>query len=112
MTMSTGHHWTLITNHGAAVLLLALRPGITVRELAELLRITERSTTRILADLRAAGYVSARREGRRNRYSVNLDAPLRHPVGDAYCVRDLFGGMLANVDRSDAVDDERPTARA
>lgn len=112
MTTSTERHWTLITNHGASVLLLALHPGITVRELAELLQITERSATRILADLRAAGYVSARREGRRNRYSVNFDAPLRHAVGEAYRVRDLFGGMLDNVDHSDAGDTAPPTGRA
>ena len=34
----------------------------------------------IFGDLEEAGYVSRAREGRRNRYDVRHDLPLRHPI--------------------------------
>ncbi|MDX2091421.1 MAG: hypothetical protein SFX73_26410 [Kofleriaceae bacterium] len=42
--------------------------------------ITERAVQRIVADLEAAGYLVRHREGRQNRYEINADIPLRHPV--------------------------------
>lgn len=95
MTGSAGHHWTLLTNHGSCLLLLASRADVTVSEMAQLMQITERSAARILSDLRADGYITVRREGRRNRYLVSLDAPLRHSIVQKYRVRDLLGGILA-----------------
>ena len=41
--------------------------------------ITERAAQRIVSDLVEAGYVSRQREGRRNRYVLNLSVPMRHP---------------------------------
>jgi len=35
--------------------------------------------SRIVSDLVEAGYVSRQREGRRNRYVLNLSVPMRHP---------------------------------
>ncbi len=70
--------WTLITNHGAALLFLNSSPSARIGELAEALAITERSAARTLADLRSAGYVRARRVGRRNVYELAPELPLRH----------------------------------
>lgn len=61
--------WTFITNHGAVLGLVAQRDQVTAREIAETLRITERSVHRIITDLESEGYVERRREGR-----VNLPA--------------------------------------
>jgi hypothetical protein len=35
---------------------------------------------RIVADLEASRYLQRERQGRRNRYRVNRDLPLRHPI--------------------------------
>lgn len=70
--------WTLITNHGSALLFLSRNPGARVSELAEALGVTDRSAARILRDLRLAGYVVTRREGRRNLYQLDRERPLRH----------------------------------
>ena len=35
---------------------------------------------RIVADLEAGRYLQRERQGRRNRYRVNRDLPLRHPI--------------------------------
>jgi predicted transcriptional regulator len=42
--------------------------------------ITERAVQRIVADLVDADYVSRKKEGRKNVYSLTLEKPLRHPV--------------------------------
>jgi DNA-binding transcriptional ArsR family regulator len=45
--------------------------------MAERLHLSERGVALILRDLREAGYVTSRREGRRAFYSVVADKPLR-----------------------------------
>jgi DNA-binding transcriptional ArsR family regulator len=71
--------WTLLTNYTLVLSHLARYPRTTARELADAVGITERAVRRIIADLAEAGYILKRREGRRTRYRVNPDLPLRHP---------------------------------
>ena len=73
-------HWTFLTNHAHVLLCLAADPAIRVRDVADDVGITERATLRILHDLVQAGYVSTERVGRRNRYRLRLDEPMRHPM--------------------------------
>jgi predicted ArsR family transcriptional regulator len=73
-------HWTFLTNHAHVLLWLAADPDARVREVAEHVGITERATLRILHDLVESGYVHAERVGRRNRYRLRLDEPMRHPM--------------------------------
>ncbi len=86
--------WTLLTNHGTALLFIAERPESTVREVAEWVGVSERSAARILADLRSAGYLRATRRGRRNSYRVDLSRRLRHPRASDRSLRDLLTGLL------------------
>lgn len=76
--------WTYLTNHTHTIITLLREPDIRVRELAIEVGITERAILRILGELEKSGVITKTREGRRNRYSVNLDAPLRHPL-EAHC---------------------------
>ena len=55
-------------------------PDLTVRELSERVGLTERQAHRVLADLVDEGYLTREKVGRRNRYHVNHDAPMRHPA--------------------------------
>jgi hypothetical protein len=52
-------------------------PDIRLRDVSAKVGITERATQSIVADLVDAGYVTRKRVGRRNRYEVHLDGPLR-----------------------------------
>jgi DNA-binding MarR family transcriptional regulator len=70
--------WTFLTNHAQVLLCLAQNPDIRLREVAERVGITERATQRILAELIDAGYVTAERVGRRNRYTVDRGHAMRH----------------------------------
>ena len=77
--MSRSSKWTFLTNHAVVLLQVWQNPDLTVREIAEHARITERAVHRILADLNGTGYLLRRRVGRRSHYSVSPDRPLRHP---------------------------------
>jgi len=52
----------------------------TVRNLSLQVGITERSVQRILSELEEAGVVTRSKEGRCNRYDVDLKFRLRHPL--------------------------------
>jgi DNA-binding MarR family transcriptional regulator len=69
----------LLTNHGNTLLLIARDPRIRIRDIADLLDITERAAQRIVADLASTGYIDREREGRRNLYQVRTHLPLRLP---------------------------------
>lgn len=78
--MDSGPEWTFLSNHAHVLLCIAREPEVRLREVALRVGITERAVQRIVADLEEGGYLSRSREGRRNRYEVHLDRPLRHPV--------------------------------
>jgi DNA-binding transcriptional ArsR family regulator len=69
--------WTFLTNHARAMLFIASQPDARLRDLASALGVTERTAYGIVADLTEAGYVVKERDGRRNRYQIQHDLPLR-----------------------------------
>jgi hypothetical protein len=72
--------WTFLSNHAHVLLALVRNPDATLREVAELVGITERAVQRIVADLEAGQYLERVRTGRRNSYKVHPELPLRHPI--------------------------------
>ncbi len=72
--------WTFLTNHAHVLLCLARDPEARMRDVADAVGITERAAQRIVADLEEGGYLTRTRDGRRNRYEIHPDVPLRHPV--------------------------------
>lgn len=85
-----GQGWTFLTNHSHVLICLAQEPDLRLRDVAQRVRITERAVQRIVADLEEAGILTRSRDGRRNRYEVHADQPLRHPVEAHRAVRDLL----------------------
>src|ERR1044072_9665916 len=82
--------WDFLTNHAHVLSCVADAPGIRLRDIAAAVGITERAAHRILSELVEAGYVLREREGRRNRYQVTPDPPLRHPLVKGREVGDLL----------------------
>ena len=83
--------WTFLTNHSQVLLCLANNGGrLTAREIAELVGITERAVQRILSDLEESGYLTRVRDGRKNRYELHPEVPMRHPAQRGQAVRDLL----------------------
>ena len=82
--------WRFVTNHTQVLLTISRNPDIRMREIAELVGITERAAQRIVADLTEAGYIEATRVGRRNHYSVNRSIKMRHPAQENQAIGDLL----------------------
>lgn len=97
----TSGTWTFLTNHAHVLVCLRSDPTLRVRDLADRVGITERAAHRILTDLTRSGYVSKERDGRRNKYRLNLDHPMRHPLERSKLVRDLLDA-LASTDEAGA----------
>jgi uncharacterized membrane protein len=72
--------WDFLTNHAHVLVCVAHDSGIRLREIAAAVGITERAAHRILSELVDEGYVLRERQGRRNRYQVKPERPLRHPL--------------------------------
>jgi DNA-binding Lrp family transcriptional regulator len=72
--------WTFLTNHAHVLVAIGRNPELRQRDIAHAVGITPGAVTRILADLEASGCVTHERIGRRNRYHINPDAHLRHPL--------------------------------
>ena len=77
---SNAQRWTFLTNHTHVLALIQSDPEMLLREVADRIGITERAVQRIVQELAEAGYLNRERVGRRNRYSVVLHLPLRHPI--------------------------------
>src|SRR5438067_2067426 len=80
MKSSSGDHhlWRFVTNHAHVLAAIANDPTIRLRDIAADLGITERTAAQIVNDLEEAGYLTKIRQGRRNRYEVHEELPLRH----------------------------------
>lgn len=72
--------WSFLTNHAQVLLCITRDPGVRLREIGELVGITERAAHRIVGELANAGYISREREGRRNRYTIRSHLPLPDPL--------------------------------
>ena len=88
--------WDFLTNHAHVLTCVADDPGIRLRDIAAAVGITERAAHRILSELVDEGYVLREREGRRNRYQVVPEHPLRHPLVQEREVGDLLGVLLGS----------------
>lgn len=86
--------WTFLTNHAHVLFCIAGDPEVRLRDVAARVGITERAVQRIVTDLEGEGYLTVSKEGRRNRYQVNYDRPLRHPIERHRTVRELIGMVL------------------
>lgn len=86
--------WTFLGNHAHVLFVLAEDPTCRLRDVAARVGITERAVARLVADLAGEGYVEVEREGRRNRYRVHGELPLRHPLERHRTVRELIDLIL------------------
>jgi DNA-binding transcriptional ArsR family regulator len=89
--------WTFLSNHAHVLVCIAQDPDVRVAEIARRVGIGERAVHRILRDLEEAGYATRAREGRRNRYAVHLDRPLRHPLEAAHRIDEVLGPLTTPV---------------
>ena len=86
--------WTFLSNYAHVLVCLAEDPTARMRDVAERVGITERAAMRIVKHLDEADVLSKQREGRRNRYRINMDKSLRHPLESHSTVGSLLTMLL------------------
>ena len=89
-TGESTHRWTFLTNHAHVLIVLHTEPHLVLREVAGRVGITERAVQRIVQDLEEGGYLRRERVGRKNRYEVSINRPLRHPIEAHRNIGDLL----------------------
>lgn len=92
--------WTFFSNHTHVLVCLTHTPQPTMRQMAIQVGITERAVQRILAKLIAAGVVSVKKKGRQNRYKIDYDQQLRHPLE----THKTIGEFIRLIDNEHPVD--------
>jgi DNA-binding MarR family transcriptional regulator len=85
--------WTFLTNHAHVLFCIAQDREVRLRDVAAQVGITERAVQRIVTDLENEGYLAVSKEGRRNRYQVHYDRPLRHPI-ERHCTVEALIGLV------------------
>jgi predicted transcriptional regulator len=85
--------WTFLTNHTHVLIAIARNPEIRQRDIAYAVGITVGAVQRIIHDLEDDGYLTSERVGRRNRYSINGDMKLRHPLEDQHTIQELITSL-------------------
>jgi predicted ArsR family transcriptional regulator len=80
MSIPVRPSWAFLSNHAYLLLCIAGDPSIRISEIADRVGIGERAAQKIIGDLVADGYITRTREGRRNRYTINREAQVRHPL--------------------------------
>jgi len=91
---SVQNHWYLVSSHGAVLFFVAVNPGCTIRDIAEEMSLTQRTVWGIIGDLRRAEMLHVQRDGRRHHYTVNLEAPFRHPILRNISLRTILGELV------------------
>jgi len=87
--------WTFLTNHSHVLIAIDRNPELRQRDIAHAVGITVGAVQRIITELEAGGYLAHERVGRRNRYEVIADHPLRHPLEANHTIRDLLNALDA-----------------
>ena len=100
--------WSFLTNHARVLLCLAHDPGARLRDIAASLGITDRSVHGIVTDLTAAGYVVKHRDGRRNRYQIQVHLPLPEPASKEPAIGEVLALLMGSRARQQP-SEARPT---
>jgi DNA-binding IclR family transcriptional regulator len=107
MSSPESKSWRFVTSHTQVLLCLQDNPNARLRDIAQIVGITERAAHRIVADLVEADYVTRERVGRRNHYTVNTGLRMRHPSQREHEI-----GELLDLLRLDHTEGDRRSDKA
>lgn len=65
-----------------------------LRDVATKVGITERAVQRIIAELEQSEVIAREKDGRRNRYTINTNARLRHPLEEGVTLAEMLSKIV------------------
>jgi predicted transcriptional regulator len=87
----------LLTSYAEVLICIAHDPSLRQFEICKIVGITERAVVGIVAALVEDGYISLETDGRRNRYTVELDRTFSHPLGRNQRIGDLLEFLSGSI---------------
>ncbi len=90
MSVTTKPDWAFLTTHAQVLICIAHDPSIRLRDIGEKVGITERAAHRTVGALVADGYITRRRNGRRNHYTINAHLPLPDAIAREQNIGELL----------------------
>ena len=90
-----GRGWSIVSNHGYALLCLSANPDLRLWQLAAMVGVRERSIHRIVDQLVESGYVTRVKDAGRLRYQVHHEMPLGRSRLSEYTVGTLLDALGA-----------------
>jgi len=103
--------WNFFSNYAHVLVCLAENPDARLRDVAERVGITERTTHRLVTQLEEAGILTRMKAGRRNSYVIDPDKRLRHPIESHRTVGDLLATILSGAEFKRLMQHSRGTER-
>lgn len=88
--------WRLFCSHGTILFYVARHPGCTNEGIAEALSLTQRTVWGLIGDLRRAGLLTVRREGKRHYYAVDLGGRFPDPILSHLTLGEAMRAIEAN----------------
>lgn len=92
--------WAFLTNHARVLICVAANPDNRISDIASCAGITQRRAQLILTGLEKSGYITRRRVGRRNTYTVETGKLLPHPDDDGPTIGDLIALFTPHTHRN------------
>ncbi len=87
--------WGLLTNHALVLIHVIEHPRSTLRDIADNVGITERAALSLLRALEEDEIVARRRDGRRNVYTVDVEALMAHRTHGTYSIAEIANALFA-----------------
>lgn len=85
--------WSLLTNHAFVLAHVVEHPRSTLRQIADAVGITDRAALSILRALEEDAIITRTKQGRRNRYAVDIDALMSHRSQGKYTIGELVAAL-------------------
>lgn len=92
--------WAFLSKHGYALLCISGDADSRLRDIADSVGITERAAHTLVSQLIEGGYLKKTRHGVRNRYEVQRDATVLHPLVRFQTLGELLDALGPDVEAS------------
>lgn len=109
--MSPTHEWYLLSSRGVILFHIAVNPGCTIAQIAEMTSLTQRSVWSIVNDLKRASMITTKIVRRRSHFAVNMGASFLHPTLPEVPLKVILGKLVSLRDRISR-QDRSPRAHA
>ena len=85
--------WTFLSNYAHVLICLHRNPEMRLRDVADLVGITERAVQKIVKDLEDSKVIDKQKDGRRNIYTINKKEKMRHPLESHRSILNLLQAL-------------------